>query len=97
MDRLNSLKKYLLGMNLAHVLVLSLVLKAIVKDISVAAFLVTIPVLSYEAYKLYLKHKTPTAIELNSQLRAELDLLKSKVNANTLEKNVKPAAIPRYF
>ena len=87
---------YLSKINLAHVLVLGLVVKATINDISYPSFLLTVPVLGYEAYKLYIRSKTPNPIELDVELRKELDNIKSKLNAQTLEKGLK-APVARYF
>lgn len=98
MARLKSLWTSLSGMNFAYVLVLGLLTKALVSTVSYADFLITIPVLSYEGYKLYLKHKTPAPMILDAEVRRELDNIKSKLNASTLDKNLKATATPpRYF
>ncbi len=96
MEYLRSLYTRLYNINLSHLLVLGLVVKATVSDISYPTFLLTIPVLGFEAYKLYIRSKTPNVIELDVELRKELDNIKAKLNANTFEKNVKPN-MPRYF
>lgn len=75
--------------NLAHLLVLGLVVKAIISDISYATFLLTIPVLAFEGYKLYLKAKQPDPIKINEEVVKELDNIKSKLNAQTMEKSMK--------
>jgi len=71
--------------------------------VSYASFLLTIPFLAYDAYKLYIKHKTPEPVQIDiavmkrfDQVQEEFDKLKSKVNANNLEKNI-AAAPKRYF
>lgn len=98
MDRLKSVWSYISGINLAYILCLGLLGKALVSDISYATFLITIPVLSYEGYKLYLKHKTPSPLVLDAEVRKELDNIKSRLNASTLDKNLKATATPpRYF
>jgi hypothetical protein len=76
--------------------VLGLVIKSIVSDISVAAFLLTIPVLAFEGYKLYLEVRQPDPIKINEEVVKELENIKSKLNAQTLEKGVKPP-VSRYF
>jgi len=96
MDFFRSAYTRLSGMNLAHLLVLGVVVKAIVTDVSYATFLVTVPVLGFEGYKLYLKHHTPSAIELDAEVRKELDNIKAKLNAQTLDKGIK-APVTRYF
>lgn len=82
--------------NYTHLLVLGLVIKAIVSDVSIATFLLTIPVLAFESYKMYLKSKVVSPIELDAEVRKELDNIKSKLNAQTLEKGLK-APVSRYF
>jgi hypothetical protein len=96
MEFLRGVYNTLLRFNVAHILVLGLVIKALITDVSYPAFLLTIPILSYEAYKLYIKHKTPDVIQFNSELRKELDNMKAKLNAQTLDKNIKPQ-VERYF
>lgn len=88
--------KWLQAVNISHVLVLCLVVKAIIFDVSYASFLLTIPVLSYEAYKMYMAARAPDVVKLDAELIKELDNIKSKLNAQTLEKNVKPVT-SRYF
>lgn len=95
MDRFKSI---LLGANYAHLLVLGLVIKAIAFDVSYASFLLTIPVLGFEAYKLYIKSKKVEPFVLDAEVRKELDNMKSKLNATTLEKSLIPTAqTKRYF
>ena len=103
MEKLRSAVKYLFGMNFAHLLVLALVVKAIVADVSYATFLLTIPVLSYEGYKLYLKSKNPSPIQINETIakrldahKEELEAIKSKLKAETLNQNINNP-IKRYF
>lgn len=82
--------------NLSHVLVLALVVKALVSDVSYSTFLLTLPVLGFEAYKLYLKSKKPDPVQLDAEMRKELDNIKAKINAQTMDKNIKQP-VPRYF
>lgn len=85
-------------MNFAYLLTLGLMIKALIFDISYAAFLLTIPVLVFEGYKLYLKSKTPDPIALDAEVRKELDNIKSKLNANTFEKGLASTSpTKRYF
>lgn len=91
MDFFRSLYTRVCSLNLAHLLVLGVVVKSIISDISVATFLVTVPVLAYEGYKLYLKSKTPDPVVINAEVVKELDNIKAKLNAQTLDKGVKPA------
>jgi len=84
------------GINLAHTLVLLLVIKAIIFDVTPATVALTVPVLAYEAYNLWLKSKKPDPIVLNEEVRKELELVKTKLNAVTMDKNVKPEKV-RYF
>ena len=90
-------------LNLSHLLVLGLVIKAIVSDISIPTFLISIPVLAYEGYKLYLKSKKPEPVQINEAIMKRLDAhkedveaIKAKLTAQTMEKNLK-SPIPRYF
>lgn len=95
MNFLKTSWSYILGMNLAYLLVLGLVVKALVSDISYPAFLVAIPVLGYEGYKLYLKSKKPDPVRVNQEVQNELEAMKSKLSGLTMEKTVSPNK--RYF
>lgn len=98
MDFFRSLYSKAIGLNFAHILVLGLVVKAIVSDISISTFLISIPVLAFEGYKLYIKSKQPDPIAIDAEIRKELDNIKAKVNAGAFEKNIVPVAQPkRYF
>lgn len=98
MDKLRSLYTYLCGTNFAYLLVLGLVVKALISDISYAAFLLSIPVLGFESYKLYLKTKKPDPIVINHEVMDRLDKIQAKVNAGAFEKNLSPnAPAKRYF
>lgn len=96
---MNRLKAIISGTNFAYLLILALVVKSIVSDVSYAAFLLTIPVLGFESYKLYLKSKAPNQVVLDAEMRKELDNIKSKLNANAFEKGLTAASTPnkRYF
>ncbi len=96
MERLQKAYSYLSKKNFAYILVLALMVKAIVSDVSYASFLITIPVLAYEAYKLFLKSKTPDPVRINQEVIKELDQMKAKLSGLTMEKGIaqKPA---RYF
>lgn len=96
MNFIRSAYHYLCGTNFAYALVLALVIKAIVSDVSFATVFLTVPVLVFEAYKAFMASKKPNPIELDEELRKEIDNIKSKLNAQTMEKNVKPA-VGRYF
>lgn len=98
MNKLSSLWNYCSGINLAYILVLTLMVKALIGDISYATFLITIPVLGFESYKLFLKSKAPDVVAINHEIMSELDKLKAKVNANTFEKGLSStSASKRYF
>lgn len=97
MGKLRSMLNKLLGMNLAHILVLGLVVKSLISDISYPAFLLTIPVLAYESYKLHLKSKKPDPHIMDMHIRQELDNMKSKLNASTLDSGLKQNMPKRYF
>lgn len=95
MERVRSLIQKLNGMNLAHSLVLALVVKAIVFDISYATFLIAIPVLAYEAYQLHLKSKTPDPIKIPQEIQDQLNAIKSKLQAEVVNKSVQHTLPPK--
>lgn len=98
MDKLRSLYAYLSGKNFAYALVLALVVKAIVSDVSYATFLLTVPVLAFESYKLYIKTKTPDPVVINQEIKDELDKIKAKINAGQFQKGLDAASQnKRYF
>jgi hypothetical protein len=98
MDKLRSLYAYLCGQNFAYFLILALVIKAIVSDVSYATFLLTVPVLSFEAYKIYIKTKTPDPVVINQEIKDELDKLKARINAGQFQKGLEAASQnKRYF
>lgn len=72
------------------VLVAAIAIKAVALDVSVAAMLVTVPLLAYEAYKLYLAQKLPNPVLISEEMRKELDNIKSKLNLLHVEKSLKP-------
>ena len=91
------------GLNYAYFLVLGLLAKALISDVSYATFLITIPVLGYEGYKLYLKSKKPEPIQIDMAIskrldahRDELEAIKSKLKAESLDRNINPIT-KRYF
>lgn len=96
MEKLRAFRAYLSNLNYAYLLILGLVVKALISDISYAAFLISIPILSYEAYKLYIKSKEPVKHIHDKAIMDELDKLKAKLNANSLDKNIN-APMKRYF
>lgn len=93
---MEKIKNFFMGINYAYLFALAVIVKAVVADISIPAMLVTAPLLAYEAYKHYLKSKTPDPVRLDSELLRELDNLKGKINALSLEKGMKPTPT-RYF
>lgn len=95
-DTLKKAWRSIVGMNLAHALILGIVAKTLIFDISLAAVLLTVPVLAFEAYKLFLKSKTPDPIRMNEDVRKDLEQMKSKLSAMSMEKNVK-SPTQRYF
>jgi hypothetical protein len=99
MNRLKSAYAYLCGTNFAYLLILGLVVKALIHDVSYASFLLTLPILGFESYKLYIKTKTVDPVVLDGEIRKELDNIKAKLNANTLEKGLNSPTTPikRYF
>ncbi len=96
MERLRLAYNCLKTFNFSHFLVLALMVKALVSDISYATFLLTVPVLAYEAYKLYLKSKQPDPVRISAEVQKEVDQMKAKLNALSMEKSVKPTPT-RYF
>ncbi len=90
------MKEKLKNVNYSYLLVLGLVVKAIVSPFSAGTFLIALPVLGYEAYKLYLKNKEPDPIQINHEIQREVDQIKAKLSSLTMEKNVKTQP-SRYF
>lgn len=88
-EKLQNALKIVSGMNVAHALVLTLVGKAVIFDVSLSTVLLTVPVLGYEAYRLWLKSREPKPIQLNIEVQRELEQLKGKLAALTMDKNVK--------
>lgn len=104
MEKLRASYNYISNINFAYVLVLGLLSKALILDVSYATFLITVPVLAFEGYRLYIKSKTPEPIQHDlaiikrfDQFQEDLDKVKSKVNANNLEKNISSGPAKRYF
>ncbi len=99
MNKLRSLYAKASGINFAYLLILGLVVKALVSDISIATFLLSVPVLAFESYKLYLKTKVQDPVVINHEVMDRLDKLQAKVNAGTLERGLTTATTPskRYF
>lgn len=97
MEKLRAIYKYVSGWNIAYFLIICLLGKALILDVSYATFLLTIPVLSYEAYKLYIKSKKPDVMVHDKAIMEEIDKLKAKVNANSMEKNLSSGPSKRYF
>lgn len=96
MEKLRAAYNYLSTRNYTHFLLLALLLKGLIADISYSTVLLTVPILLFQAYQLYIKSKKPDPIVLDAEVRKELDNIKSKLNANNMEKNI-PAATKRYF
>jgi hypothetical protein len=96
MKKVANALNFLLHLNVSHILVLCLVGKALVSDVSYAAFLITVPVLAYESYKLFIKSKKPDPIRLSEEVRQELSDMRSKLSALHMEKGVK-TPVTRYF
>jgi len=98
MARLKAIYSYLCGTNFAYLLILGLVVKAIISDISVATFLISIPILGFESYKMYLKSKKPDPVVINEEIRTELDQIKAKLNAGQFQKAMDASSTnKRYF
>lgn len=96
MGRLKKAFSFFFGMNFAYLLVLGLVIKALVHDLSYPTFLISVPVLAFEGYKLYLNTKKRDPVVLDEEIRKELDNIKAKLNAGSLEKSIKQP-VQRYF
>lgn len=96
MDKVRSMLKYIVGMNFAHILVVGLLVKALISDVSYATFLLTIPILAYEGYRLFLKSKKPDPIHFDQELRKELDNIKAKISAGQIDQSMKKP-MQRYF
>lgn len=97
MDKYLNWAKSLSTLDYARILILALVAKALIFDISYATFLITIPVLSFEAYKLYLKARAPDPVKINDEVKREIDAIKTRLNANSLQKDLKETTAKRYF
>lgn len=96
MEKLRLAYHYLSTRNYIHFLLLALLIKGLVADVSYSTVLLTIPILLFQAYQLYIKTKTPDPVILDAELRKELDNLKSKINATNMDKNIS-APVKRYF
>lgn len=95
-EKLQKALKFTSGINIAHALVLGLVVKAIILDVSLSGMLLSIPILAYEAYRLWLKTQEPKPALIDAEVRKELEQVKSKLAALTMDKNVKPV-VTRYY
>jgi hypothetical protein len=95
MSKFLTIYNYLSTRNYTHFLLLALLIKGLIADVSYSTVLLTVPVLCFEAYHLYIKAKRPEPVVFDTELRKELDNIKSKLNAGSLEKNIN---VPkRYF
>lgn len=90
MNTFRSFYAYLKSVNYCYLLVLGLVVKAIVYDVSYASFLLTIPILTFEAYKMWLLYKIPDPVKIPEEMQVQLDSIKSKLNAQTFDRNIMP-------
>lgn len=88
MELFNHVKSYLTTLDVTKSLILALVVKAIVFDVSYASSLLVVPILGYEAYKRYLKSKAPDPVRLNAELLAKIENIQSKLSAVNLDKSV---------
>ncbi len=103
MDKLRAAYNYLSTRNYTHFLLLALLVKGLIADVGYSTALLTVPILLFEAYRLYIKTKTPEPIQHDiaimkrfEKMQEELDRLKAKANANSLDKNINAPA-KRYF
>lgn len=78
-------------LDLAKGLALCLIIKALVLDVSYPTFLLLIPILGYEAYKLYLKSREPQKVVIDAEIRKELEQIKSKLSVVNMDKATRPA------
>ncbi len=90
------MKEQLKSLNWPYILVLGLIVKAICSEFSAGTFLIALPVVAYEAYKLYLKHKEPDPVKINAEVQADINAMKAKLSALTLNQNIKEQP-KRYF
>lgn len=97
MDRFQSIYNYISTRNYTHFLLLALLAKGLITDISYSTVFLTIPILLFEAYQLYIKSKKPDVMVHDRAIMEELDKLKAKVNANSMEKNLSSGPSKRYF
>jgi hypothetical protein len=97
MNYIRSAYTYLFGMNLVYACVIGLLIKSIAVGINYPDFLITIPALSFEAYKLFLASKRPDPVRVSEEVQKNLDNITSRINALTLEKNAKQTGTTRYF
>jgi hypothetical protein len=93
---MQKLKSALLAVNVGYLLVLGLAVKALITDVPLSIGFITLPILGFEAYKSYLKSKQPDPVRINVEVQRELDNMKAKLNAMTLERSAKPQPT-RYF
>ena len=84
------------GTKIAYTLVVGLVAKSLFVEPGYSTACLLIPFLSFEAYKLYLKSKTPDPVRINAEIQKELELVKSKLTALSVSQSVEPSK-RRYF
>lgn len=97
MDKFHIAYNYLSTRNYTHFLLLALLAKGLVSDVGYSTVLLTVPILLFDAYRIYIKSREPIAIVHDKAIMDELDKLKAKVNANSMEKNLSAAPAKRYF
>ncbi len=95
-EKVLTLIKSISGTNIAYTLVLGLVAKSLFVDPGYSTVCLLIPFLGFEAYKLYLKSKTPDPVRISSEVQKELEQLKSKLSALSVSQSVEPSK-RRYF
>lgn len=88
MGLLNRIKSYLVDLDVTKSLILALVAKSVIFDVSYASALLLLPILGFESYKLFLKSKAPDPVRLNAELLAKIENIQSKLSAANLDKSV---------
>lgn len=94
MDKYYSMLNKFVGTDLARGLALALVLKALIFDVSYATVLLLVPLLGYEGYKLFLKSKKPDPFQMDTEIRKELEAVKTRISALNMEKSMAAASAP---
>jgi hypothetical protein len=94
---MRSVYSFLKNLNYAYLCVVGLLVKSIVFGINYPDFLITVPVLALEGFKLYIKSKTPPPAQIDAELRKEINNIKDKLGTMDIAKSTKPQGNIRYF